>query len=41
MTKLIQYIYEFLENMGRARAAAECIRIGRPDLARNLMMIND
>ena len=31
-------IYNFLESAGRARAAAEFARMGRHDLARNIML---
>jgi hypothetical protein len=33
-------IIKFFESIGRSRAAAEFIRLGRHDLARNIMMRN-
>lgn len=41
MKNIVKSIYEFLLGMGKARAAAECARLGRPDLARNIILSND
>jgi hypothetical protein len=38
MKSLLNSIYQFLESMGQARAAAHFARIGRYDLARNIMI---
>ena len=35
--EFLQSIYRFLENIGRARAASECRRLGRYDLANNII----
>jgi len=35
---MIQSIINFFENIGRCRAAAEFARMGRHDLARELML---
>ena len=40
MKKIIDIIYDFFESIGRARAATELARIGRPDLAREIMLKN-
>jgi len=36
--KFLNKIMVFFENHSRARAAAEFARMGRPDLARNIMI---
>jgi hypothetical protein len=41
MKRILKSIYEFLVSVGRAKAAAECARMGRPDLARNIILSND
>jgi len=38
MRKFFKGMMVFFENYSRARAASEFTRMGRPDLARNLMI---
>jgi hypothetical protein len=41
MKTILKTIYGVLLSIGKARAAAECTRLGRPDLARNIILSND
>jgi hypothetical protein len=38
MKSLFKYLYEVAESFGRARAATHYTRMGRPDLAKRIML---
>lgn len=41
MKKFFKMIFDIFDSMNRARTAAMFVRMGRPDLARNIMIKDD